>query len=158
MAGTTHLTGLLTSQRSTNRTLQRSHKRANRLLHKCPPKALEKGPRGRQPHVFAHIYCVCQAFILPCCRVAAGLLRYYRACRGTTDLLALLCTDGSSWKSCPTWAACVGCSCRLMLPLGTKALEKRCASMESARWDEEAEMARDRDSLQKQQGEMSHPH
>lgn len=43
-----------------------------------------------------------------------------------------------------------------MLPLGTKALEKRCASMESARWDEEAEMARD--SVQKQPGEMSHPH
>lgn len=44
-----------------------------------------------------------------------------------------------------------------MLPLGTKALEKRCASVESARWDKEAEMARDRDSLQKQQGGNESP-
>lgn len=44
-----------------------------------------------------------------------------------------------------------------MLPLGTKALEIRCDSKESARRDEEAEMGRDRDSLQKQQGENESP-
>lgn len=44
--------------------------------------------------------------------------------RGAAGPMALVGTDGSSWKSCTTWATCVGCSCRLTVPLGTRALEK----------------------------------
>lgn len=65
---------------------------------------------------------------------------------------------GRPGKSCATSAPCVGCSCRLTLPLGTKALEKRYARKESARRDEETGTARDPDSLQEQQGKMSQRH
>lgn len=133
----THLTGLSTSPRSPWRTSQRSRKR---LLHKCPPNL---PPWKSAAHV-------CRAFNPPCCNPATTLLRYYR---GTADLLALVFMDGPSWKSCTTSAPCVGCSCRLTLPLGTKALEKCYARKESARRDEETGMALDRDSLQEQQGE-----